>query len=60
MIQQQVVHIAPALGLAFLAVMGALFGALGVALAIPLLAVLRVLVFELYVRDVLGDTGQEI
>lgn len=59
-VQQKVVHIAPALGLSFLAIMAALFGGLGVALAIPLLAVLRVLVLELYVKDVLGDRSQTI
>lgn len=55
LIQQKVVHLAPALNIAFLVVMGVLFGGAGVALATPLLAALRVLVLELYLRDVLGD-----
>jgi predicted PurR-regulated permease PerM len=54
-IQQKAVDLPPAHSLAFLTVMGALFGELGVALATPLLAVLRVLVLQLYVKDVLHD-----
>jgi len=58
LIQQKAVDLPPAHSLAFLMVMGALFGELGVALATPLLAVLRVLVLRLYVEDVLGkDPG---
>lgn len=53
LIQQRIVHLPPALSLAFLSVMAALFGGIGIALATPLLAVLRTLVLELYVKDVL-------
>jgi len=34
---------------------GALFGAMGIALATPLVAVMRVAVVRLYVEDQLGD-----
>jgi len=54
LIQQRAVDLPPAHSLAFLMVMGALFGELGVALATPLLAVVRVLVLRLYVEDVWG------
>lgn len=60
LIQQRAVDLPPAHSLAFLMIMGALFGELGVALATPLLAVIRVLVLHLYVEDVLGGTqGRE-
>jgi predicted PurR-regulated permease PerM len=54
LIQQRAVDLPPAHSLAFLMVMGAMFGELGVALATPLLAVIRVLVLRLYVEDVWG------
>lgn len=54
LIQQRAVDLPPAHTLAFLMVMGAMFGELGVALATPLLAVIRVLVLRLYVEDVWG------
>lgn len=53
LIQQRAVDLPPAHSLAFLMIMGALFGELGVALATPLLAVIRVLVLNFYVEDVL-------
>lgn len=55
MIQQRVVHLPPATNIAFLLIMGVLFGGMGVALATPILAAVRVMTLELYVRDVLGD-----
>lgn len=53
LIQQRAVHLPPAHSLAFLMLTGALFGELGVALATPLLAVIRVMVLRFYVEDVL-------
>lgn len=55
LIQDRVVNLAPALTIAFLLFMGVMLGPIGVTLATPLLAALRVLVLELYVADVLGD-----
>jgi predicted PurR-regulated permease PerM len=40
-------------------IMGALFGELGVALATPLLAIIRVLGLRLYVEDVLEKNAPE-
>lgn len=55
LIQDRVVDLAPALTIAFLLFMGVILGPIGVMLATPLLAALRILVLELYVGDVLGD-----
>jgi predicted PurR-regulated permease PerM len=60
LIQDRVVNLAPALTIIFLLFMGVALGPLGVALGTPLLAALRVLVLELYVRDVLGDTPEKV
>lgn len=60
LIQDRVVNLAPALTIIFLLFMGVALGPLGVALGTPLLAALRVLVLELYVRDVLGDTPENV
>lgn len=54
-IQERAVHIPPAWSLAGLVVFGAMFGPMGIALATPLLAALRILVLRLYVEDALGD-----
>lgn len=51
LIQQRAVHLPPAWSLAALLVAGALFGGIGIALATPLLAVIRILVLRLYVED---------
>ncbi|MEQ8165435.1 MAG: AI-2E family transporter, partial [Alphaproteobacteria bacterium] len=59
LVQDRVVHLPPALTIAFLLFMGVIFGPIGVALATPLLAALRVLALELYVGDVLGDRGTD-
>ena len=53
LVQQRAVHLPPAWSLAALLIAGVLFGAIGVALATPLLAVLRVLLIRLYVEDLL-------
>jgi len=55
LIQQRVVSMPPALLIAAQVVMGALAGAVGVAVATPLIVVVIVLVQMLYVEDVLGD-----
>ena len=54
LIQRRAVDLPPVLSLAALTVFGALFGAMGVALATPLVAVLKVAVERLYVEDRLG------
>jgi predicted PurR-regulated permease PerM len=55
LIQRRAVDLSPVLTLAAVMLFGALFGALGVALATPLVAILRVAVVRLYVEDRLGD-----
>lgn len=55
LIQRYTVSLPPALTVLALVLMGALFGFLGVLLAIPLAATLLVLVKMAYVQDVLGD-----
>jgi len=54
LIQRQAVDLPPVLTLAAVALFGTLFGALGVALATPLVAALKVAVARLYVEDRLG------
>ena len=54
LIQRRAVDVPPVLSLASLTLFGALFGAMGVALATPLVAVLKVAVTRLYVEDRLG------
>jgi predicted PurR-regulated permease PerM len=55
MIQGRAVDLPPALTLSAIVIAGALFGALGVALATPLLAVIRIAVVKLYIEDGLGE-----
>lgn len=54
LIQRRAVDLPPVLTLAAVAVFGTLFGALGVALATPLAAALKIAVQRLYVEDRLG------
>ena len=49
MLQQRIINLPPAWSLTVMAVMGALFGPLGVALATPVFAVARTLTNELYI-----------
>lgn len=49
MLQQRIIHLPPAWSLSVMAVMGALFGPLGIALATPIFAVARTLTYELYI-----------
>jgi predicted PurR-regulated permease PerM len=58
MIQKRAVDVPPVLTLAAVVVFGALFGPLGIALATPLVAVMRVAVVRLYIEDHLGGGEQ--
>jgi predicted PurR-regulated permease PerM len=56
LIQRQAVETPPAWVLAAIVVFGALFGVLGIALAMPLVAVARIVIIRFYVEDYLNDT----
>jgi predicted PurR-regulated permease PerM len=55
LIQRQAVEIPPAWTLTAIVLFGALFGVMGIALAMPLFAIGRVAVLRFYVEDCLGD-----
>lgn len=55
LVQRRTVNLPPALTIAALVILGALFGIWGLALGAPLLAALRILVIQLWVGDALGD-----
>lgn len=55
LIQRQAVEIPAAWTLVAIVLLGALFGVLGIALAMPLVAIGRVAVLRFYVEDFLGD-----
>ena len=55
LIQRQAVEIPPAWTLVAIVLFGALFGVMGIALAMPLVAIGRVAVLRFYVEDCLGD-----
>ncbi|HEX2527348.1 MAG TPA: AI-2E family transporter [Geminicoccus sp.] len=57
LIQKRTVDVPPVLTLVAVMLAGALFGALGIALAMPLVAVLRIAVVRLYIEDRLGHAG---
>ena len=57
LIQRQAVNTPPAWTLVAIVLLGALFGVLGIALAMPLVAVGRVAIIRFYVEDYLGDTS---
>ena len=59
LIQKGSVNVAPAWTLFALVIFGALFGALGIALAAPLLAVGRIAVLRFYVEDWLKDRSDD-
>lgn len=59
-VQRRTVELPPAVTILSMAVLGALFGALGLVVATPLVAVVLVIVREVYVRDVLGDPGSDL
>ncbi|KKB07827.1 AI-2E family transporter [Devosia chinhatensis] len=50
MLQQRIIKLSPAWSLSIMAIMGSLFGIVGIALATPVYAVLRVLTLKLYVE----------
>ena len=55
LIQKRAIDMPPVLTLAAVMIFGALFGAIGIALATPLVAAIRVAVLRLYVEDYLGE-----
>jgi predicted PurR-regulated permease PerM len=55
LIQRRAVETPPAWTLVAIVLLGALFGVLGIALAMPLVAVGRVAIIRFYVEDYLGD-----
>jgi predicted PurR-regulated permease PerM len=55
LIQRQAVEIPPAWTLVAIVLLGALFGVMGIALAMPLVAIGRVATIRFYVEDYLGD-----
>lgn len=55
LIQKGSVNLAPAWTLFAIVIFGAMFGALGVALAAPIFAITRIAVLRFYVEDWLGD-----
>lgn len=54
LVQQRTVDLRPLLAITAMIVFGTLFGLLGIVLATPLVAVIRLLVLRLYVDEVLG------
>jgi predicted PurR-regulated permease PerM len=59
LIQRQAVEIPPAWTLVAIVLLGAMFGVMGIALAMPLVAVGRVAIISFYVEDYLGDAPRE-
>lgn len=59
LVQERTARLPPAFTLSVQVLMGALFGFLGLALAVPLAAAARVIVKELYVDDALGGPWPE-
>ncbi|OAF07389.1 AI-2E family transporter [Bradyrhizobium neotropicale] len=55
LIQRQAVETPPAWTLVAIVLLGALFGVMGIALAMPLVAIGRVAIIRFYVEDYLGD-----
>lgn len=60
LIERQTVELPPALTIVSQLAFAILFGAVGLILATPILAVLMVLVQTLYIEDVLGDKNTEV
>ena len=60
MIERQTVELPPALTICSQLAFAILFGAVGLILATPILAVLMVLVQTLYIEDVLGDKNTDV
>jgi predicted PurR-regulated permease PerM len=60
LIQRQAIEIPPAWILTAIVILGALFGILGVALAMPLVAVVRVAIVRLYVENYLEGGEKDL
>lgn len=58
LIQRKAVEIPPAWTLVAIVVLGALFGVMGIALAMPMVAIGRVAIIRFYVEDYLGDVSE--
>jgi len=58
LIQKKMINLPPALTLISQLIMGTLSGALGIILAVPLLAILFILVDELYVKKINGEVTE--
>jgi predicted PurR-regulated permease PerM len=58
LVQQRTVDLRPLLAITAMILFGTLFGLLGIALATPLVAVIRLLVLRLYVDEALGGEHQ--
>ncbi len=56
LIQQRAVETPPAWTLVAIVILGVLFGVMGIALAMPLVALSRVAIIRFYVEDYLGDS----
>jgi predicted PurR-regulated permease PerM len=59
LIQRQAVDTPPAWTLVAIVLLGALFGVMGIALAMPLVAIGRVAIIRFYVEDYLGDNSEQ-
>ena len=59
LIQRQAVEIPPAWTLVAIVLLGVLFGVMGIALAMPLVAIARVAIIRFYVEDYIGDDTRE-
>ncbi|MEO8884609.1 MAG: AI-2E family transporter [Mucilaginibacter sp.] len=60
LIQKKMINLPPALTLISQLIMGTVSGALGIILAVPLLAIIIILVDELYVKKIAGNTKVEL
>jgi predicted PurR-regulated permease PerM len=60
LIQRQAVDTPPAWTLVAIVLLGALFGVMGIALAMPLVAIGRVAIIRFYVEDYLGDDRDQM
>jgi predicted PurR-regulated permease PerM len=59
LILREAVDTPPAWTLVAIVLLGALFGVMGIALAMPLVAISRVAIIRFYVEDYLGDNSEQ-
>jgi predicted PurR-regulated permease PerM len=59
LILREAVDTPPAWTLVAIVLLGALFGVMGIALAMPLVAIGRVAIIRFYVEDYLGDNSEQ-